>query len=66
MTASWKIRGEPVLSCNCDVFCPCVVSLGRSEPTRSRYRDWGRNWDLSGRSGGYARVEWEGPRGGRR
>ena len=22
MTAAWKIRGELILSCNCDVFCP--------------------------------------------
>lgn len=29
--------------------------------TRSRFRDWGRNWDLSGKSAEYARVEWKGP-----
>jgi hypothetical protein len=29
--------------------------------TRSRLRDWGRNWDLSGMSAEYAHIEWEGP-----
>jgi hypothetical protein len=51
MTAPWKIRGEIVLSCNCDVFCPCVVSLGRSEPTRGVCYTW---WGLrieEGRAG---------------
>ena len=43
MTTPWKIRGELVLSCNCDVFCPCVVSLGRSEPTRGVCYTW---WGL--------------------
>jgi len=27
------IRGDLVLSCNCTVFCPCVVSLGQHPPT---------------------------------
>jgi hypothetical protein len=31
------------------------------QSTRSRLRDWGRNWDLSGMSAEYARIEWEGP-----
>jgi hypothetical protein len=43
MTAAWKIRGELVLSCNCDVFCPCVVSLGRSQPTQGVCHTW---WGL--------------------
>ncbi|MDH3519022.1 MAG: DUF1326 domain-containing protein [Myxococcales bacterium] len=47
----WKIRGELVLSCNCDVFCPCVVSLGRSQPTQGVCYTW---WGLhieEGRAG---------------
>jgi hypothetical protein len=51
MTTPWKIRGELVLSCNCDVFCPCVISLGRSEPTRGVCHTW---WGLrieEGRAG---------------
>jgi len=43
MTAPWRIRGELVLSCNCDVFCPCVVSLGKSQPTRGSCHTW---WSL--------------------
>jgi hypothetical protein len=43
MTAPWKIRGELVLSCNCDVFCPCVVSLGQSQPTQGVCHTW---WGL--------------------
>ncbi len=30
----WTIEGEIVVNCNCDVFCPCVVSLGRAQPTQ--------------------------------
>ncbi len=43
MTAPWEIRGELVLSCNCDVFCPCVVSLGKSRPTQDVCHTW---WGL--------------------
>ena len=25
----WHIKGELALSCNCAVFCPCVLSLGQ-------------------------------------
>ena len=54
MPSAWKIRGELVLSCNCDVFCPCVVSLGRSQPTRGVCHTW---WGLhidEGRAGDVA------------
>ncbi len=33
MTARWRLSGEFVVSCNCDVFCPCMMSLGKSRPT---------------------------------
>lgn len=29
----WKITGEFIAACSCDVFCPCVISLGRQRPT---------------------------------
>jgi len=48
----WKIRGELILSCNCDVFCPCVISLGKSDPTYKVCHTW---WGLhidEGRAGG--------------
>ena len=43
MASTWKISGEIVLSCNCDVFCPCVISLGKSNPSRGACHTW---WGL--------------------
>lgn len=37
---SWKIRGEMALSCSCDVFCPCVISLGTHPPTEGNCKTW--------------------------
>ena len=37
---SWSMRGELVLSCNCTVFCPCVLSLGNRPPTEGYCRTW--------------------------
>jgi hypothetical protein len=37
---SWFIRGELALSCNCDVFCPCVLSLGKHAPTEGYCQTW--------------------------
>jgi hypothetical protein len=36
----WVIRGDLVLSCNCTVFCPCVVSLGQHPPTEGYCQTW--------------------------
>jgi len=36
----WKLEGELVLSCNCTVFCPCVVSLGQHPPTEGYCQTW--------------------------
>jgi hypothetical protein len=36
----WVIRGDLVLSCNCTVFCPCVVSLGQHAPTEGYCQTW--------------------------
>jgi len=36
----WKIRGELILNCNCTVFCPCVVSLGKHPPTEGYCQAW--------------------------
>lgn len=38
--ASWSIKGELALNCNCDVFCPCVVSLGQARPTMGYCQAW--------------------------
>ncbi len=36
----WSIRGELALSCSCDVFCPCVLSLGNHPPTEGHCQTW--------------------------
>lgn len=36
----WTLRGELILNCNCTVFCPCVVSLGKHPPTEGYCQAW--------------------------
>ncbi|WP_350333518.1 DUF1326 domain-containing protein [Coralliovum pocilloporae] len=36
----WAIKGELILNCNCTVFCPCVVSLGKHQPTEGYCQAW--------------------------
>ncbi|NOC82312.1 DUF1326 domain-containing protein [Ruegeria sp. HKCCD6228] len=36
----WAIKGELILNCSCDVFCPCVVSLGSHPPTEGHCHAW--------------------------
>lgn len=36
----WELKGELVLSCNCTVFCPCVLSLGQHPPTEGYCQTW--------------------------
>jgi hypothetical protein len=36
----WSIKGEIALSCNCTVFCPCVLSLGQHAPTEGYCQTW--------------------------
>lgn len=36
----WAINGELILNCNCTVFCPCVVSLGKHAPTEGYCQAW--------------------------
>ena len=40
MSAEWNIKGELALSCNCTVFCPCVLSLGKHAPTEGYCQTW--------------------------
>ncbi|HEY0442010.1 MAG TPA: DUF1326 domain-containing protein [Xanthobacteraceae bacterium] len=40
MSEAWKLRGDLVLSCNCTVFCPCVLSLGQHPPTEGYCQTW--------------------------
>jgi hypothetical protein len=37
---NWAIRGELFLNCSCELFCPCVVSLGKHPPTEGDCRAW--------------------------
>ncbi len=39
-TTPWTIKGELILNCNCTVFCPCVVSLGKHAPTEGYCQAW--------------------------
>ena len=36
----WHVKGELVLNCNCTVFCPCVISLGKHLPTEGFCQAW--------------------------
>lgn len=38
---SWSMNGELVLNCNCNVFCPCVISLGKHAPSEGYCHGWG-------------------------
>jgi len=40
MIDAWTIKGELILNCNCTVFCPCVVSLGKHPPTEGYCQAW--------------------------
>ncbi len=40
MIEKWNIQGELILNCSCDVFCPCVISLGMHPPTEGRCQGW--------------------------
>lgn len=37
---NWAIKGELILNCSCDLFCPCVVSLGAHPPTEGHCHAW--------------------------
>ena len=39
-TVPWVMKGELILNCNCTVFCPCVVSLGKHPPTEGYCQAW--------------------------
>lgn len=36
----WALNGELFLNCSCEVFCPCVVSLGKAPPTEGYCHAW--------------------------
>ncbi|MBC6407141.1 MAG: DUF1326 domain-containing protein [Rhodobacteraceae bacterium] len=39
-SVDWALRGELALNCNCTVFCPCVISLGKHPPTEGHCQTW--------------------------
>ena len=51
MAEAWNIKGDLVLSCNCTVFCPCVLSLGQHPPTEGYCQTWAGIRIEEGRSG---------------
>ena len=38
--SKWNVKGELALNCSCDVFCPCVISLGAHPPTDGHCHAW--------------------------
>jgi hypothetical protein len=47
----WHIKGELIMSCNCTIFCPCVISLGKHPPTEGDCLAWAGILIEDGRSG---------------
>ncbi len=47
----WSLEGELILNCNCTVFCPCVISLGKHPPTEGYCQAWAGVRIDAGRSG---------------
>lgn len=47
----WSLEGELILNCNCTVFCPCVISLGKHPPTEGYCQAWAGVRIDKGRSG---------------
>lgn len=37
---NWQIKGELFLNCSCEIFRPCVVSLGAHPPTEGHRHAW--------------------------
>ena len=57
MTEPWRIQGGFIMSCNCDVWCPCVLSLGRADPTYGRCLSW---WAINCEQGNYGDIALDG------
>ncbi len=57
MTVPWRIQGDFLMSCNCDVWCPCVLSMGKADPTYTRCLSW---WGIHCETGHYGDVSLDG------
>ncbi len=53
-------NATPVMAMNTGYWAGANVTV--SNANKSRIRDWGRNWDFSGQSAEYAKVDWKGPK----
>jgi hypothetical protein len=40
----WALKGELFMNCSCEVFCPCVISLGKHPPTNGYCQTWFGVW----------------------
>jgi hypothetical protein len=49
----------PVMAKNTNYWVGTDIIVAKG--TKSRIRDWGRNWDLSGQSADYTEINWAGP-----
>ena len=49
----------PVVAKNTNYWVGTDVVVAKAK--KSRIRDWGRNWDLSGQSADYTQIDWTGP-----
>ena len=36
----WAMQGELFMNCSCEIFCPCVISLGKHPPTQGHCHAW--------------------------
>ncbi len=57
MIQNWRIQGDFLMSCNCDVWCPCVLSLGKATPTYVRCLSW---WCIHCEEGHYGDIKLDG------
>lgn len=57
MKEPWRIEGDFLMSCNCDVWCPCVLSMGKADPTYTRCLSW---WGIHCEIGNYGDVVLDG------
>ena len=57
MKQEWRIQGDFLLNCNCDVWCPCVLSMGKADPTYGRCLSW---WCIHCEIGHYGDITLDG------
>ena len=57
MTQKWRIKGDFLMNCNCDVWCPCVLSMGKANPSYERCLSW---WCIHCDEGFYGDVVLDG------